>query len=247
MKLKGTLSQGICFPLSLLPPGKYNLDDDVTEIMGIVKYSADKEAELDDVKEVKSRHPIVKLMCKFKWFRQIFLSKKENKGFPAFISKTDETRLQNIPRVLQNKEIKYTVREKVDGQSGTFFLQRKKKMWPWQKESFDFGVCSRNLRLWSENLSQSQWFVAQRYNLQGVLLKLIGEHSFVAIQGECIASNVQGNKYKVTQPDLYVFNLIYPSGKVDCLEAEAILAEYGLKWCPLVAKDFVLLDTVNEM
>jgi hypothetical protein len=172
---------------------------------------------------------------------------KENKGFPAFISKTDETRLQNIPRVLQNKEIKYTVREKVDGQSGTFFLQRKKKMWPWQKESFDFGVCSRNLRLWSENLSQSQWFVAQRYNLQGVLLKLIGEHSFVAIQGECIASNVQGNKYKVTQPDLYVFNLIYPSGKVDCLEAEAILAEYGLKWCPLVAKDFVLLDTVNEM
>ena len=41
--------------------------------------------------------------------------------------------------------------------------------------------------------------------------------------------------------------MIYPNGKIRCIEAERILAKYSIKWCPLIAKDFVLLDTVNEM
>ena len=174
------------------------------------------------------------------------MPKKENKGFPEFISKTDETRVQNIPHILKNKDITYVVREKIDGQSGTFFLKKMGKKWPWQKQGYDFGVCSRNLRLWNETKT-SYWTVAKKYNIKAVLEDLIGDHDFVAIQGECIAPNVQGNKYKVTEPDLYAFNLIYPDGKVPCLEAEEILKKYGIKWCPLVAKDFVLPDTVNEM
>lgn len=81
-----------------------------------------------------------------------------------------------------------------------------------------------------------------------MLEDLIGNHDFVAIQGECVAPNVQGNKYKVKEPDLYVFNLIYPSGKVQCTTYEDTFREkYGLKLCPLVAQDYVLPDTVNEM
>ena len=174
------------------------------------------------------------------------MPKKQNKGFPEFIHKTDETRIQNVPHILKNKDTTYIVREKVDGQSGTFFLKKMDKKWFWQKQSYDFGVCSRNLRLWNEKNS-SQWFAAKKYNLKAVLEDLIGDNDFVAIQGECIAPRVQGNKYKVTEPDLYVFNLIYPSGKVKCLEAEEILKKYGIKWCPLVEKDFVLPDTVNDM
>ena len=35
MKLGGTISQGICFPLSILPDGDYKLEQDVTDILGV--------------------------------------------------------------------------------------------------------------------------------------------------------------------------------------------------------------------
>ena len=246
MKMGGVLSQGICFPMSLLPKGNYNLDDDVTEIMGITKYEPNEDNR--DIKEPVETYtnPILKILFRFKFFRNIFLSDKERKGFPGFISKTDETRVQNIPNILNNKDIKYIVREKVDGQSGTFFLKKNISGKIFKKEVYDFGVCSRNLRLWEEDTS-SYWTVAKKYNIEEVLMELIGEHDFVAIQGECVAPNVQGNKYKVSEADLYCFNLIYPDGKVKCIEAEKIVAKYGLKWCPLVDKEFTLLDTVNDM
>lgn len=251
MKLSGTLSQGICFPLDILPQNKsYDLDEDVTEILGITKYEPNNDnIESKDNTEInkKFQHPIFKFLFKFKIFRNLLLPKKQNKGFPEFISKTDETRIQNMPFVLNNKDVKYIVREKVDGQSGTFFLRKLNKKWFWQKVSYDFGVCSRNLRLWNEFNSSSQWFVAEKYNLRAVLEDLIGDNEFIAIQGECIAPNVQGNKYKVNEPDLYVFNLIYPNGKVICLEGEEILKKYNIKWCPLIDDNCTLPDTVNEL
>ncbi len=250
MKLSGVLSQGICFPLSILPQDKeYNIEDDVTEIIGIKQYEATRDIETESLSNEdnkKFQHPIYKILFRYSIFRKLLLPKKQNKGFPEFIHKTDETRIQNIPNILKNKDVKYIVREKVDGQSGTFFLKKLNKKWFWQKQSYDFGVCSRNMRLWNEDNS-SYWFVAKKYNIKAVLEDLIGDAEFVAIQGECVAPNVQGNKYKVTEPDLYVFNLIYPDGKVNCLDAEDILNQYNIKWCPFIAKDFVLPDTVNEM
>jgi len=251
MKLGGVLSQGICFPLSILPQDKeYNLEDEITDIIGIKKFEPNADnREIETTKEIDKRfqHPIFKFLFKYAIFRNIFLTKKQNKGFPEFISKTDEARIQNMPFILKNKDITYVVREKIDGQSGTFFLKKIDKKWFWQKQKYEFGVCSRNLRLWKENDS-SYWYVAKKYNIEAVLKELIGDMDFVAIQGECIAPNVQGNKYKVTEPDLYVFNLVYPDGKVDCQVVEKeLLNNYGLKWCPLIVSDFVLPDTVNEL
>eukprot|EP01060_Flectonema_neradi_P037344 TRINITY_DN748_c1_g1_i1.p1 TRINITY_DN748_c1_g1~~TRINITY_DN748_c1_g1_i1.p1 ORF type:complete len:367 (+),score=87.37 TRINITY_DN748_c1_g1_i1:57-1103(+) len=37
-KIRGSLSQGILFPLEILPKGDYNIDDDVTEMLGLKKY-----------------------------------------------------------------------------------------------------------------------------------------------------------------------------------------------------------------
>ena len=250
MKMSGVLSQGICFPMSILPEGEYNLEDDVTDIIGIKQYEATRDIETEDVIDNTSKkfqHPVFKFLFRFSVIRKLLLPKKQNKGFPEFISKTDETRIQNIPNMLKNKDVKFIVREKVDGQSGTFFLKKMNKKWFWQKQSYDFGVCSRNMRLWNETNS-SYWFVAKKYNIKAVLEDLIGDNDFVAIQGECVAPSVQGNKYKVTEPDVYVFNLIYPDRKVCCLDYEVdFLNKYGLKLCPLVAVDFILPDTVNEL
>ena len=38
IKLRGQVSQGICFPLSILPKAKYNEGEDVTEVFGARKY-----------------------------------------------------------------------------------------------------------------------------------------------------------------------------------------------------------------
>ena len=38
IKLRGQISQGICFPLNILPQGKYKEGDDVTDILKISKY-----------------------------------------------------------------------------------------------------------------------------------------------------------------------------------------------------------------
>jgi len=250
MKMAGVLSQGICFPLSILPQDReYNLEDDVTDIIGIKQHEATRDNEAENtitIDNKKYQHPIFKFLFKYSLFRKLLLPKKQNKGFPDFISKTDETRIQNMPFILKNKDNTYVVREKIDGQSGTFFLKKLNKKWPWQKQNYDFGVCSRNLRLWKETDS-SYWFAAKKYNIKSVLEKLIGDNEFVAIQGECVAPNVQGNKYKVKEPDLYAFNLIYPEGKVSCLWGEEILNNYGIKWCPLIEQNYTLPDTVNEL
>lgn len=38
MKMGGVISQGICFPLSILPESEYKVGDDVTDIMGVKQY-----------------------------------------------------------------------------------------------------------------------------------------------------------------------------------------------------------------
>ncbi len=236
MKMSGVLSQGICFPLSMLPEGSYEIGDDVTELMGITQYeqTMDKEEETNEANIVPvKKYP--KFLMRWSWFRKLVQPKEQTKDFPPFISKTDEIRIQNAPFYL-DMDCKWTATEKVDGQSGSFTLQRIKGKHFWSKDTYDFAVCSRNLRKWKKD-SSSFWSVAEKYKLEEVLHKLIGDNEWVAIQGECISPKVQGNKYKVKESDLYVFNLIYPSGRVGSVETKKIVTEYGLKFVPIVDEE----------
>ena len=241
------ISQGIVFPLSILPEGEYNIGDDVTDILGITQYEPTMDKEETDTESTKTlakKYP--EFLMRMAWFRKLVLPRKQAKGFPSFISKTDETRIQNAPFYL-NMDCKWIATEKVDGQSGSFTLQRVKGKHFWNKDTYDFAVCSRNLRKWKKDTS-SFWSVAEKYNIEEVLHKLIGNNEWVAIQGECVASNVQGNKYHVTEPDLYVFNLIYPSGRVGSVEAKNIVNDLGLKFVPILSEDAHIKGmTVSEV
>lgn len=245
MKMAGVISQGICFPLSILPENEYKFEDDVTEVIGIKQYekTMDKEVETNDVPAKVKRYP--KFLMRFKWFRKLVLPKKRQKSFPDFISKTDETRIQNMPFILKDKR-EWIATEKIDGQSGTFCLVRHKSRIPLIKDKFEYIVCSRNLRLGAKDNS-SYWRVSDKYQIENALRNMIGDREWIALQGECIAPNVQGNKYKVNEPDLYIFNLIYPSGRMNSLTAQSICNQHGLKFVPIVATDYVLPDTVNEV
>jgi hypothetical protein len=245
MKMAGVISQGICFPLSILPEGKYEIDQDVTNILGIKQYEETMDIESNTQSESSTKKKYPKFLMKFSWFRKLVLPKKQAKGFPDFISKTDETRIQNAPFYLKNKD-EWIATEKVDGQSGTFFLRKEKSKGIFKKVTYDFGVCSRNLRIWKED-SSSYWTVANKYNIKKVLTDNIGDLDYIAIQGECVAANVQGNKYKVNEPDLYVFNVLTPNGRMGSVEAKAWCENNGMKFVPILDEHYVLPDSVKEI
>lgn len=250
MKMGGVLSQGICFPLSILPEGDYQVGDDVTQILGVTKY--DEYQEEEQTKQTASRNPLRSFMFRHRLTRPLARliwqgTKRETRGFPDFVSKTDETRIQNMPHLLEDKLTMWVGREKIDGQSGTFFLKKTGGLFG---SKYDFGVCSRNNRLMKPDNS-SYWHVAKRYDIERVLKTLMkgvfSNCDWVCIQGECIGPKVQGNKYHVGEPDLYCFNLITSKGVVPCSFAEELVGAHGLKWVPLVVSDYVLPDTVPEV
>ena len=243
MKMAGCLSQGICFPLSILPDGtKTDIGTDVTDALGITQFGETMDTD-PVIADKKSRYP--KFLMRMAWFRKLVLPKSQSRAFPGFVSKTDETRIQSMPWVLTDKR-RYIATEKVDGQSGTFALVRRKSKIPFFRDKFEYIVCSRNCRLWNKDNS-SYWRVSEKYNIEKTLRAMIGSYEWIAIQGECIASNVQGNKYHVTEPDLFVFNLIYPTGRVDSMTAKGICEKNGLQFVPIVDTDYVMPDTVEEV
>lgn len=97
VRLRGQISQGICFPLSVLPEGEYEVEQDVTDVLGVIKYEPPIPACLEG--EVKGM-------------------------FPSFMPKTDETRIQILQNELtQLKGHKCSYSEKLEGTSTTFYLK----------------------------------------------------------------------------------------------------------------------------
>ena len=245
MKMAGVISQGICFPLDILPVGHYNEGDDVTALLGVKKW--ERPDATDSAQERKAAKPkFPKWLMRMKWFRQLVyrFDHREGRGFPSFIPKTDETRIQNAPFYLNNRD-PWVMTEKIDGQSGTFAAVRRKKLF---RTKFEYIVCSRNVRLYQKD-SSSYWAVSDRYDIENVLLRYLKKHPSVewnAIQGECVSPKVQGNKYKVKEPDLYVFNILTPAGRLDSLSAKAAAEAWGLKFVPIVEYG-PLPETVPEM
>jgi RNA ligase (TIGR02306 family) len=168
VRLRGTLSQGLLLPLSLLD----NVDSmlfeglDVSYPLGIIKYEP----------------PIPACLA------------GEIKGlFPSFIRKTDQPRIQNLVDEFESfKEYDFEVSEKLDGSSCTIYYN-----------DGDFGVCSRNLDL-KPNDDNTFWKMCQKYDLESKL-KLLGKN--IAIQGEVIGTSIQGNPYKISGQDFYVFDV----------------------------------------
>lgn len=262
MKMRGVISQGIVFPTSILHTTKqYAIGDDVTEVLKITQVEDEipKAKPVDKLQSLKQRH---KKLCKnkvfmwlmrFKWFRKLtfklLIPKKKPKNFPDWIVKTDETRLQNMPFVLETyKDKPMIVTEKLDGTSTSFGLRKEKK------RKYDFAVCSRNVR--QEDVNQKCFYddnvyheIAIKYNIKDVLMKLMERFNAttVVLQGETIGEAIQKNKYGLKGRDFYAFNLVIDGQKIDSAIATDIVKEYGIKWVPIISAKFTLLPTVDDM
>lgn len=97
-RLRGQISQGICFPLTILPADfQIHEDEDCTEILGIVKYEPPIPASMAGIMKG---------------------------NFPSFVPKTDETRVQVLQTLLDElKGEPCYIAEKLDGSSVTYYLR----------------------------------------------------------------------------------------------------------------------------
>lgn len=164
IRLRGQVSQGICFPLNILPDNiQVEEGADVTDVLNIVKYEPPIPVNMQGVMKG---------------------------SFPSFIPKTDETRVQILQDLLNTHEgaLCY-ITEKLDGTSVTYFmkdgvfgvcsrnmeLEENEDNLYW-KTARQFNI-EEKLRRVGCNIAIQGELVGE--GIQGNKLKLKGQHVFV--------------------------------------------------------------------
>lgn len=217
-------SQGLVLPMTGFENAE--VGDDLTEALGITQY--EETMDCPAPKEIKYSNPLMR----FKLYRSIhnflFGVTGTREKFPKEVSKTDEERIQNCPEAWKASEY-WVASEKVDGSSGTFLLRKHKGF---LKNSYEFVVCSRNYKV--NDKSTSYWKVAEKYDMEECLKRLIGDYDWICIQGEVLGPGIQKNKYRLEDYDLMCFNLITPRGRLDSILGKKAAEEVGLKWVPII-------------
>jgi RNA ligase (TIGR02306 family) len=212
IKLRGQVSQGLILPMSVFGDFSWTAYEglDVTNRLGIVKYEPPIPAEL---------------------------SGKIKGGFPSFLHKTDEERVQNL--VKEYGEYKFTsthqfyMTEKLDGSSATFYMNEG-----------EFGVCSRNLEL-LETEGNTFWKVARELDLENKLK----DKGNICLQGELIGEGIQGNPYKIKGQNVHFFNAfdIDKQTRLGINEFLVLLDDMELVSVPILDVAMLLPDTVTGM
>jgi RNA ligase (TIGR02306 family) len=212
IKLRGQVSQGLILPMSVFGDFSWTAYEglDVTNRLGIVKYEPPIPAEL---------------------------SGKVKGGFPSFLHKTDEERVQNL--VKEYGEYKFTsthqfyMTEKLDGSSATFYMNEG-----------EFGVCSRNLEL-LETEGNTFWKVARELDLENKLK----DKGNICLQGELIGEGIQGNPYKIKGQTVHFFNGfdIDTQTRMNINDFLILLDELELLSVPILGVAILLPETVEGM
>ena len=208
IKLRGEWSYGLVMPLSVLGDGNHKVGTDVTEYLGLYKYSL----------PVKLNSPTNN-------------NSGACGGLPYGIPKTDETNYKNFPESsIVNRY--YYVTEKRDGSSFTAYgvvkpLTLKQKIHSFFRphlkseylyKNIETGVCSRslNLKLDTENV----WTDAfKKYKLDALLRKLVASSNYicsVALRGELVGKGINkstpNKDAELTQTHLIMFDLLLKEG-----------------------------------
>jgi RNA ligase (TIGR02306 family) len=214
VKLRGQLSQGLLLPLE---PTCANIVSelfdglDVSFPLNIVKWERPMNAQLAGM---------------------------ARGNFPSLIPKTDQERVQNLTKEINNaieSRLRFEVTEKLEGSSMTCYL-------------IDgvFGVCSRNLDL-KETEGNSFWSTARRDDIEGKM-RAIDEHWNFAIQGELIGPGIQGNIYNLSKLEFRVFDVynIQMGGYLDPEARRDLVARMGLEHVPVLTS-FMMAIPVPDL
>lgn len=267
MKLNkfGVVSQGLALPIDVFGikiPDEEGIDlTDTLEITYSVEEDNKRKVEINKYDKMRQRHPdlfkknkLVKWLFARQWGRKllfIFLGKKKDKkGWPSWVVKTDEERIENLPFMLENKE-PWIATEKIDGTSTTFTMKNKKR---------EFYICSRNVvfdKPEKECYYETNVYIemAEKYNIKEVLEEFLNDHKdldFVTIQGETYGSGIQKRDYGLDTHEFMAFNLIfgYKNGEVErfnSISMTKILSNYDIPCVPILDEYYILPDTLEEL
>ena len=238
----------------------------LTEKLG-VKYAVDednvrKAASADKYKKMAQRHGKLFAKQPFRWLMKrtwgkkllflFFGRKKDKAGWPAWVTKTDEERVQNVPWILKDKN-EWIATEKIDGTSTTFTLKKGKGF-----KKDEFCVCSRNVVFTKDKKdcyydSNVYLEMAKKYNIYEKMVDLLHNHfsdcDWVTIQGETYGQGIQKRDYNLKEHNFMAFNFITSKdGRWDTIKMRDLLEKHcGIPCVPIVDPHFILPDTVDEL
>ncbi len=223
-----------------------------------------KAASADKYKRMAQRHGKLFAKQPFRWlmkhtwgkkFLFLFFGKKKDKksSWPAWVKKTDEERVQNMPWILKDKN-PWIATEKIDGSSTTFTIKRK------HFGKYEFYVCSRNVCFdkpdkkcfYPTNIYTE---MAEKYHIEEKMKHMLfnddkfANCEWITIQGETYGSGVQKRDYSIQEHNLLAFNLIDSiRGRWNTIEMKEYLEfNHGIPCVPIVEKEFILPDSVEEL
>lgn len=242
IKLKGTLSQGLVLPLTEKMSG-FLLPNDVF----IDRYDIDEGFDVTQLLEIQ------------KWERPISNSGKNggsyakpSGGFPThLVSKTDQERIQNcsakVAKQIEKEGIfEAEATEKLDGSSMTMLVH-----------SDQFMVCSRNNKL-KEPTPEDEgvnnfWTAAYQFKDRVEQYHKNTGRS-IAIQGELVAHNIQGNPYKLKDGEVrfYAFDIfdIDEQRYLSSPERLHLLSYLNIPSVPVLAPLVIMvneLETIDDL
>jgi len=258
IRLRGTFSYGIIFPLSIIQEitpaidiGKLKVGDDLTEALGITQYNAEQEEPVEQEKLSWLTRKV-----KFLKWKLFGIKPQKSGGFPThLVPKTDETRVQKCQGLLASCEGQNIyISEKCEGSSFSAIYMKTNGNWLSKllNKGGTFFACSRNNVVFNSSkgisIEKSSTHnvvkLAIKYDLLNKMRKL---NRNMAIQGEMCGGKIQGNIYKLSELELRVFSIydIDKKAYVSYQELIDITTQMELSLVPIVAVDAPLINDVN--
>lgn len=219
----------------------------------------------DKYKKMTQRHPRLFSKQPFRWLMRrnwgkkllfFFFGKKKDKksGWPQWVTKTDEERIENMTYLLKDKSTKWIATEKIDGTSTTFTLKRGR--WPHKDE---FYVCSRNVVF--DRPDKACFYdtnvyleMAEKYHILEhmtyMLHNVFKDCDWITIQGETYGANIQKRDYNMTGHEFRAFNFITSNGgRWNSKKMQTLLEKghYNIPCVPILEESCILPDTVEEL
>lgn len=242
----------------------YKLGDFLTQKLKVTyaveEDNARKASSVDKYKKMAQRHGKLFSHQPFRWLMRrtwgkkilfLFFGKTSDKktGWPAWVARTDEERVENMPWIFDNKS-PFVATEKIDGTSTTFTMKRGK----FGKN--DFYVCSRNVVF--DKPDKNCFYdtnvyieMAEKYDIEKILESILTDDptlDWVTLQGETYGAGIQKRDYGLKEHRFAGFNFITSKeGRWDSVRAAKFMTQYNIPWVPILDENYILPDTIEEL
>lgn len=258
----GIYSQGILFKLDVFnnPDIKSIVGFDATAILNIKQIVEDvDEAGINDDNDALGNFltknvigkKINKTLMRYSWFRKFLHScKTPSTWLSIFPPKSDEDNAQKVfsKMKLLYGDKKWYVSEKLEGQNISIASIRKSLLGYFSRT--DILVCSRTGVKHKAN-NCGFWKTVKNHNYDKILKNIPGNWFVRGEHCGVMKGAIQGNIYGFTGSDIYVFDVYRLDNNTKIMltidEMLDFCDTHGFKHVPIIDKNFVLPETVQEL